>query len=345
MTNPEVIILVEDLRKLYPVKKNFFQSLTSVENEFVHAVDGLSFEVLKGETFGLVGESGCGKSTTGYLTLNLIPKTSGKVSFKGKNIHNISKNDLRKLRQKIQIIFQNPYDALSPRFNVYDIIAEPLRLLNVVSDEKKVNELVYSILEEVGLSPASEYIERFPHELSGGQRQRIGVARAFVLNPEFVVADEPVSMLDVSLRIGILKIMKKLIKNYGTAFLFITHDLALARYMCDRIAVMYLGKIVEKGEAEQVTQNPMHPYTRALIMAVPEANPDASRLINIPIIGEVSDGIHIPSGCRFQDRCLYTIDLCKKEEPQLVKIDTNHYVACFRVDEIDEILNKIGEYD
>jgi peptide/nickel transport system ATP-binding protein len=335
MENNEIIISVKNLTKLYPLKKNFFRSLTSNVDEFVHAVDGLSFDVYKGETLGLVGESGCGKSTTGYLTLNLIEKTDGSVLFKEIDIHNLSKNEMRKLRSKIQIIFQNPYDSLSPRFNIFDLIAEPLRLLNIVESEEEIEDKVLSILDEVGLIPPEDFIERFPHELSGGQRQRVGVARAFIMKPEFIVADEPVSMLDVSLRIGVLRIMQKLIKDIGTAFLFITHDLALARYMCDRIAVMYLGKIVEKGKAEQITQNPHHPYTRALIMAVPSADPDESTITEIPIIGEISDGISFPKGCRFQDRCIYAKDECKIEEPELVEIDEDHYVACVRLSEID----------
>lgn len=338
MDNNEIIISVESLTKLYPVKKNFFQSLASNVTEYVHAVDGLSFDVYRGETLGLVGESGCGKSTTGYLTLNLIEKTSGSVLFKEIDIHSLSKNEMRKLRSKIQIIFQNPYDSLSPRFSIFDLLAEPLRLLNLTNNEKEIKEKILSMLDEVGLIPTEDFIDRFPHELSGGQRQRVGVARAFIVKPEFIVADEPVSMLDVSLRIGVLRIMQKLIKNIGTAFLFITHDLALARYMCDRIAVMYLGKIMEKGNSEQITQNPRHPYTRALIIAVPSADPDESTIKEIPIIGEISDGISFPKGCRFQDRCIYAKDECKLEEPELIEIEKDHFVACIRISEIDAII-------
>lgn len=334
MSNEEIIISVRDLTKLYPVKRNFFQSLASNVKQFVHAVDGLSFDVHRGETLGLVGESGCGKSTTGFLILNLLKKTTGEVFFKETDINGISKNEMRKLRKNLQIIFQNPYDSLSPRFNVFDIIAEPLRLLNITQNENEIKNKVFFILEEVGLRPPEEYIERFPHELSGGQRQRVGIARAFIIEPEFVVADEPVSMLDVSLRIGVLRIMQNLIKNFGTAFLFITHDLALARYMCDRIAVMYLGRIVEIGESEQITQSSRHPYTQALITAVPNADPDENAIVDIPIIGEISDGINIPIGCRFQDRCIYAKDECKMEDPELVEVDTGHYVACIRISEI-----------
>ncbi|MHA2100400.1 MAG: ABC transporter ATP-binding protein [Candidatus Kariarchaeaceae archaeon] len=338
MSEEEVVLSVENLSKLYAVKRNFFQSLTSKATDFVHAVDGLSFKIHKGETLGLVGESGCGKSTTGYLTLNLLKKTDGTIWFKDIDIHSISKNEMRKLREKLQIIFQNPYDSLSPRFTIVDIIAEPLRLLNVLDDEKEIHRRIKEIMEQVGLTPAEEFMERFPHELSGGQRQRVGVARAFVLNPEYVVADEPVSMLDVSLRIGVLRIMKNLINTYGTAFLFITHDLALARYMCDRIAVMYLGMIVEKGPSELVTQTPKHPYTRALITAVPNADPNESGITEVPIIGEISDGIHLPEGCRFEYRCVYAQPKCAEKEPELVDLGNNHFAACIRISEIEDLI-------
>ncbi|MCE7736845.1 MAG: ABC transporter ATP-binding protein [Candidatus Heimdallarchaeota archaeon] len=338
MSEEKVVISVENLSKLYPIKQNFFQSLTSKVTDFVHAVDGLSFKIHKGETLGLVGESGCGKSTTGYLTLNLLEKTDGTVRFMDIDIHSISKNAMRKLREKMQIIFQNPYDSLSPRFTIVDIIAEPLRLLNVLDDEKEIFKRIKEIMEQVGLTPAEEFMDRFPHELSGGQRQRVGVARAFVLNPEYVVADEPVSMLDVSLRIGVLRIMKNLINTYGTAFLFITHDLALARYMCDRIAVMYLGMIVEKGPSEMVTQTPKHPYTRALITAVPNADPNESAIKEIPIIGEISDGIYLPVGCRFEYRCIYAQPKCAEKQPELVEIGKNHFAACIRISEIDDLV-------
>ncbi|OLS29066.1 MAG: Oligopeptide transport ATP-binding protein OppF [Candidatus Heimdallarchaeota archaeon LC_2] len=340
MSEPNLIIEAQNLKKLYPVKRGFFESLTSNKSEFVHAVNDVSFKIFKGETFGLVGESGCGKSTTGFLLLNLLEKTDGRVFFKGTDLSLLSNKDLRKLREYIQIIFQNPYDSLSPRFNVFDIIAEPLRVLKVLRNEKEIEKAVISILEDVGLSPPEDYRKRFPHELSGGQRQRVGVARAFVLNPAFIVADEPVSMLDVSIRTGILKIMQKLIKDKGTSFLFITHDLALARHMCDRVAVMYLGRIIETGPTEQILKQPVHPYTKALLAAVPTPDPEEISNEDLPIIGEVPGGIHLPIGCNFHPRCPYAIEKCKEVDPQLESIGTNHLVACIRHDDELVYLNK-----
>ncbi|MBA7513560.1 Vitamin B12 import ATP-binding protein BtuD [subsurface metagenome] len=307
------------------------------EQLYVHAVDGVSFKIMRGETFGLVGESGCGKSTTGFLLLHLLDKTSGEIYFKGTNTASLSKREIKKLRKDIQIVFQNPYDSLSPRFRVLDIVAEPLRLLKIDRDEAVIEEKVIAEMEAVGLVPARDFLDRYAHELSGGQRQRVGVARAFILNPEFIVADEPVSMLDVSIRVGVLKIMQELIKLHGTAFLFITHDLALARNMCDRIAVMYLGRIVEQGETEQLIKQPLHPYTQALIAAVPKPDPDARRIEELPIKGEVPSGIYIPEGCRFQDRCLYAEGDCFKIDPQLEKVEEDYFVACIRYKNINNM--------
>ncbi|MHA1222087.1 MAG: ABC transporter ATP-binding protein [Candidatus Heimdallarchaeaceae archaeon] len=379
----EIVIEAIHLKKYFPVLKGFVKSLVSGEEEFVHAVDDISLKIFKGETFGLVGESGCGKSTTGFLLLHLIEKTSGQILLKGVDTTLITKREFRNFRRKIvyqyivgkltnsfrksekkikvsklkhvieqireykhrvnnlrkeiQIIFQNPYESLSPRFRTLDIVAEPLRLLKVYRDEKRIEERVIKELEAVGLIPAKDFIERFPHELSGGQRQRVGVARAFALDPEFVVADEPVSMLDVSIRVGVLKIMKKLAKERGTAFLFITHDLALARNMCDRIAVMYLGRIVETGPTEELIRHPLHPYTKALIAGVPKPDPDARRTEELPITGEVPSGIVIPSGCRFHPRCPFVKQQCKEIDPQLEIVGENYEVACIRYKEINNM--------
>jgi peptide/nickel transport system ATP-binding protein len=329
-----LVIEIKDLKKYYPVKRGFIQSLVTREELYVHAVDGISFSIEAGETFGLVGESGCGKTTAGLLLLKLIEPTSGSIYFQGVDIATLSEGEIKEKRREMQIIFQNPYESLSPRFSVLDAISEPLRLLKILNNEEAILERVKSTLKAVGLPHTDDFLERYPHELSGGMRQRIGVARAYILNPSFIVADEPVSMLDVSIRVGVLRIMKKLVKEFQTGFLFITHDLALARYMCDKIAVMYLGRIVERGKTEEIIQNPLHPYTKALISAVPIPDPDARRTEEIPITGEVPSGIVLPSGCRFHPRCVFAKDECSQIDPELVKAKDDHFVACIRFDEI-----------
>jgi peptide/nickel transport system ATP-binding protein len=333
MKTQEVVMEARNVKKLYPVLKGFLESLVGRgERLFVHAVDDVSIQIHKGENFGLVGESGCGKTTMGMLLLQLLDQTSGEIYFKGTETSTISRKDLCR---DIQIIFQNPYESLSPRFSVYDIISEPLRLLNLISTEEEIEAKVKQELEIVGLVPPEEFLDRYPHELSGGQRQRVSVARAFIVEPEFVVADEPVSMLDVSIRVGVLRSMREESEQHGTAFLFITHDLALARTMCDRIAVMYLGRIVEQGPTEQILQQPIHPYTKALIAAVPKADPDARRTEDLPIVGEVPSGIVIPEGCRFHPRCPYAKEICTQVDPKLEEAGDRHLVACLRFREIN----------
>ena len=332
----EVVIEVENLRKLFRAKAGGITSRFADADLFVHAVDGVTFQIMKGETFGLVGESGCGKTTTGFLLIKLLELTDGVVKFDGVDINALSKEELRDMRRKMQIIFQNPYDSLNSRMTILDIIAEPLRLLNLFESEDDILARVKEVMEEMGLTPPEEYLHRFPHELSGGQRQRVGVARAFGPRPTFVVADEPVSMLDVSIRTGVLKAMKGLIEKHETSYLFITHDLALARYMCERIAVMYLGRIVEMGPTEEVIHGSLHPYTKALIAAVPVPDPDATRTEEIPIIGEVSSGIDLPQGCRFNPRCPYAAGICFEEEPILIQADIEHSVACHRYQDLVE---------
>jgi peptide/nickel transport system ATP-binding protein len=379
MTAKEIVVESINLKKHYPVMKGFIEGLfRRTEDKFVHAVDGLNLKIYKGETFGLVGESGCGKTTAGFLLLHLLSRTYGDIFFKGidtealdrkkywqdsrkiffnwikrketwdntktllaerrEKLKDFQETGLRRnLRKEMQIIFQNPYESLSPRFSVFDIVSEPLRLLRLYTDEVAIENRVIEELTKVGLVPAEDFLDRFPHELSGGQRQRVGVARAFVLDPDFVVADEPVSMLDVSVRVGVLRIMQSLTKERGTAFLFITHDLALARHMCDRIAVMYLGRIVEQGPTEQIIHNPYHPYTKALIAAVPKPDPDARRTEDLPIRGEVPSGIDIPKGCRFFDRCIYGANECMKIDPKLEDAGDEHLVACIRYKEINKL--------
>jgi len=324
----EATVKVENLKKWFEVKTGFFSTLFSKRRLFVRAVDGINFEIKKSEIFGLVGESGSGKTTTGRLLVKLIEPTQGKIFFKGKDITFLKPEELRPLRRKFQIIFQDPYESLNPRMTIGDVLAEPLKLLGIVKDEKEIEERVKQILEEVELTPPEEFTFRYPHELSGGQRQRVATARAFVVNPEFIVADEPVSMLDVSIRAEILKLMLSLVERYKTSILYITHDIALARHMCDRIAVMYLGKIMELGTTEQIVFEPLHPYTKALIAAVPVPDPTSKR-IEVVIKGEIPSPVNPPSGCRFHTRCPSFIgDICKTKEPELIDVGKGHFVAC-----------------
>ena len=345
------VVIVENLEVWFPVRKGFIESLVSKEQKWVKAVDGVSFNIKEQEIFCLVGESGCGKTTTGKAILRLVEPTGGRVLYFGEdgglakklatepkakamlfqggiNVRALPKDKMKKLRQKMQIIFQDPYESLNPRMSIYDIIAEPIRLQKITENTEETLEMVKRALEEMRMVPPDEYLYRFPHELSGGQRQRVAVARAFVLEPDFIVADEPTSMLDASIRGEVLKLILSLIEKTRCAFLYITHDFALARYTCDRIAVMYLGKIVEKGLTEEVIKNPAHPYTEALLAAVPVPDPTARRT-EVVIKGEVPSPINPPPGCRFNTRCPYANERCIKEEPELVEVDKNHYVACY----------------
>ena len=325
-----VAIEARGLVKHFPLKLSFFKTMVSKEIPYVHAVDDVSFKILRGEIFGLVGESGCGKTTTGRLLLRLIEPTAGEILFNDVDVTSInSEREMKALRRKMQIIFQDPYESLSPRMSVLDIVAEPLRIQKVTESEDELMERVVGALEELDLTPPEEFMYRFPHELSGGQRQRVAIARAFVLKPEFLVADEPVSMLDASIRTEVLRLLLGLLEKFHSSFLYITHDVALARYMCNRMGVMYLGKIVEKGLTEKVIHEPLHPYTEALIAAVPVPDPTARR-IEVVIKGEVPSAINIPTGCRFHTRCPYGWDTCRKEEPPLVEIEKGRYVACHK---------------
>jgi peptide/nickel transport system ATP-binding protein len=324
------LIRVIDLKKYFPIKMGFVQSLLSKQTLFVRAVDGVSFEIGKKEIYGLVGESGCGKTTTGRCILQLERPTSGKVFFKETELSALKDEKIRKLRKYIQIIFQDPYESLNPRMSIYDIVAEPLNLQNIVQDLDETEKKVSEALEEMGLVPPEEFLYRFPHELSGGQRQRVAIARAFILKPEFIVADEPVSMLDASIRAEVTKLILHMVEKLQCGFLYITHDIALAAYICNTIGVMYLGKLVETGPTKNVVKNPYHPYTEALINAVPVPDPTIKRK-EIVIKGEVPNPVNPPPGCRFHPRCPYAMDICKKEEPETIEIEKGHKVACHLV--------------
>jgi oligopeptide/dipeptide ABC transporter ATP-binding protein len=329
MMSEKKVIEAENLTKYFPLSKGFSEMLFSRKLTAVHAVDGITFDIREKEVFGLAGESGSGKTTTGRLLLKLIEPTKGKLIFKGKNIATLKEKELKPLRRRMQIIFQDPYESLNPRMTISDILAEPLMVQGITHNRSEIREKAREMLESVELTPPDEFLLRYPHELSGGQRQRVAVARAFILNPEFVVADEPVSMLDVSIRAEVLNLMLDLVGKFNVSFLYITHDLALARHMCDRLAVMYLGKIVEMGPVEKIVYEPLHPYTNALIDAVPTPDPTQKRSRTV-LSGEIPSAINPPLGCRFHTRCPVVMDICSKEEPAIVDIDSEHSVACHR---------------
>ncbi|MDH5362964.1 MAG: ABC transporter ATP-binding protein [Aigarchaeota archaeon] len=322
-----MLLEVNDLKKYFPVQKSFLDRVLTAKEEFVRAVDGVSFSLERGEILGLVGESGSGKTTTGRLCIGLIPPTSGKIVYDGVDLSAIKEEDMRRLRRRMQLVFQDPTAALNPRIRVGNAIKDALRFQEIGTLAER-KQRVQEILERVGLSPWSNFFDRYPHQLSGGQRQRVVFARALVLNPDLVVADEPVAMVDVSVRAQILELMLALRKEYTLAYLYITHDLATAEYVCDRIAIMYLGKIFEIGGKQQVFRHPRHPYTLSLLSSIPVPDPTAKLKRFIPR-GEIPSPINPPSGCRFHPRCPFAQKVCSEQEPRLDEIEKNHLVACY----------------
>ncbi len=322
----ENLLEVKNLVKYFPVRGGVFSRVRN----YVKAVDGISFEVKPGETLGLVGESGCGKSTAGRSILRLIEPTSGEINFEGENICDLNNEELRKRRRQMQIIFQDPYASLNPRMTIGSIVGEPLTIHNVAKGQERKDK-VEQLLHRVGLRP--EHIRRYPHEFSGGQRQRIGLARALALNPKLIIGDEPVSALDVSIQAQVINLLEDLQKDLGIAYVMIAHDLAVVQHVSDRIAVMYLGKIVELAEADELVSSPKHPYTEALLSAVPVPDPTV-KTERILLKGDVPSPVNPPSGCRFHTRCPYKEDICEQEDPPMLEMSPGHTVACHLSDKI-----------
>jgi oligopeptide transport system ATP-binding protein len=323
VADSEFLVRAEHVKKYFPIRKGLLQR----EIARVHAVDDVSLEVRAGETLGLVGESGCGKSTLARCIARLHDLTSGTISFEGRDISGLSRRQLRPVRRELQMVFQDPYASLNPRKRVGTIISDPLRI-HRYGDREKIRKRVQELLELVGLSP--EHINRYPHEFSGGQRQRIGVARAIALHPKLIIADEPVSALDVSIRAQVINLLDDLQDDLSLTYVFIAHDLGVVRHVSDRIAVMYLGKIVEVSPSEELYQRPVHPYTEALLSAVPVPDPDLSaKRQQIVLEGDVPSPVSPPTGCRFHPRCRYATDICKQLEPELKPHGSlGHVAAC-----------------
>ncbi len=356
----EEILRVQDLKVWFPIKRDIVDMIMRRPQLYVHAVDGVSFNIRKREIFCLVGESGCGKTTTGKALLRLVPVHSGKAFFKPRKetlellealgvksdngfveLFGMKESQFRPLRREIQMIYQDPYGSLNPRFRIKDVLEEVLLVHKIGSTKEERMEIISKALEMVKLTPVEEFIDRFPHQLSGGQRQRVAIARAIIGNPSLIIADEPVSMLDVSIRAEILEVLLNLRTMLDVSFIFITHDLAVARYICDRIAVMYLGKIVELGDAREIIADPLHPYTEALIAAIPDPDPsNRLKFRDLKIKGEVPSAVFIPPGCRFHPRCVYydankerdpeLESLCPVAEPPLTEVKPGRYVACYK---------------
>lgn len=312
-----VLLSVKDLKRHFDIG----------QGSTLKAVDGISFDILKGETFGLVGESGCGKSTAGRTILGLYNRTDGDVLFEQKNVHEMNDKERKDYLKKMQMIFQDPYASLNPRSTVLEIIAEPIEIHKLYSSKKEIRERVYELLEDVGLN--RDHANRYPHEFSGGQRQRIGIARALALDPEFIIADEPISALDVSVQAQVVKLLQRLQKEKGLTYLFIAHDLSMVKYISDRIGVMYLGHMVELTTSSQLYESPLHPYTQALLSAIPIPDPDIEESRQRIILqGELPSPINPPSGCVFRTRCPHAMSICAEKKPIWQEQEPGHFVAC-----------------
>lgn len=333
--NPEYILEVKNLKKYFPLNRNFFGK----PQTYLRAVDNVSFGVKKGQTIGVVGESGCGKTTLGRTILKLYDSDGGKIWFDGKDLTEIKRNKMNNLRVDIQLVFQDPYSSLPPRMTVGSIISEAVKVHNIVPKEE-VQSYVLKIMEQCGLQPS--YYDRYPHEFSGGQRQRICIARALAVKPKLVICDEPVSALDVSIQAQVINLLKKLQNEMDLTYVFISHDLSVVKYITDQILVMYLGNMMEYGDTDEIFDNPLHPYTKALFSAVPVPNPDA-KMERIILSGDIPSPANPPKGCKFHTRCKECMSVCKMLEPKYIEHTKNHFVACHLYNE--EVMNNLAKYD
>lgn len=333
--NPEYILEVKNLKKYFPLNRNFFGK----PQTYLRAVDNVSFGVKKGQTIGVVGESGCGKTTLGRTILKLYDSDGGKIWFDGKDLTEIKRNKMNNLRVDIQLVFQDPYSSLPPRMTVGSIISEAVKVHNIVPKEE-VQSYTLKIMEQCGLQPS--YYDRYPHEFSGGQRQRICIARALAVKPKLVICDEPVSALDVSIQAQVINLLKKLQNEMDLTYVFISHDLSVVKYITDQILVMYLGNMMEYGDTDEIFDNPLHPYTKALFSAVPVPNPDA-KMERIILSGDIPSPANPPKGCKFHTRCKECMSVCKMLEPKYIEHTKNHFVACHLYNE--EVMNNLTKYD
>lgn len=333
--NPEYVLEVKNLKKYFPLNRNFFGK----PQTYLRAVDNVSFGVKKGQTIGVVGESGCGKTTLGRTILKLYDSDGGKIWFDGKDLTEIKRNKMNDLRVDIQLVFQDPYSSLPPRMTVGSIISEAVKVHNIVPKEE-VQSYTLKIMEQCGLQPS--YYDRYPHEFSGGQRQRICITRALAVKPKLVICDEPVSALDVSIQAQVINLLKKLQNEMDLTYVFISHDLSVVKYITDQILVMYLGNMMEYGDTDEIFDNPLHPYTKALFSAVPVPNPDA-KMERIILSGDIPSPANPPKGCKFHTRCKECMSVCKMLEPKYIEHTKNHFVACHLYNE--EVMNNLAKYD